>query len=136
MENSIQTFYNLYVTGHVVVILVGLGINLAIFIKQKQLKKKNPSDYKLWKFKRNVISPLGGVLSFLASLIYNLVGSHLYFYEASGESQISGELLLFSVHCVYFFGLNFIEFICSPTLRNVFPWTNYAVKFKIHSVMV
>ena len=117
-------------------LFVGLGMHTAVFIKQRQLEKKQSgvewavshrigggvviekvtpqtsSNRKLWKHQRNVVSPMGSLLSFLA---YNIYGPYV---------SISRQpILILSCHGIYFFCLNFIETIFSPTLRNsLIPW--------------
>ena len=87
-------FKNLYLTVHIILLLVGHGINIAIFFKQRHLEShqsatdcfatsytsdvkiikesKQPSHCSLWRFRRNVISPLASFSSFLVSVVYNL----------------------------------------------------------------
>ena len=149
--------YNLYMTMHVAAAFRGLCINIAIFLKQRQLESQqsvadfvvtyNTSDVQiirqrkqpnriLWRFRRNVISPLGSFSSFLASVVYYLLRYYTFISITSSGPSVLGELLLFSVHGVYFFGLNFIESIFSPTLRNslinVIPW----LRHEYHTVVV
>ena len=149
--------YNLYMTMHVAAAFVGLCINIAIFLKQRQLENKqsvadfvatyNTSDVqiirqrkqpnrKLLRFRRNVISPSGSFSSFLACVVYNLLGAYIFFSRTPSGPSILAELLLFSVHGVYFFCLNFIESIFSPTLCNslinVIPW----LRHEYHIVVV
>ena len=149
--------YNLYTTMHVAAAFVGLCINIAIFLKQRQLESKqsvadfvatyNTSDVQiirqtkqpnriLWRFRRNVISPLGSFSSFLACVVYNLLGAYIFFSRTPSGPSILAELLLFSVHGVYFFCVNFIESIFSPTLCNslinVIPW----LRHEYHTVVV
>ena len=131
---------NLYVIVMITVVFVGLGLHFAIFLKQRQLerqqsvpgysviynksdvnitsKTKQPSNRILWRFRRNVVSPLGSFLSFLASAVNNLLTTYIVFSITQSGPSVLGELHLFSVHGVYFFCLNLIESICSPTLRN------------------
>ena len=151
VEESILVYYNLYMVGHTVVTFVGFGIQIAIFRKQKQLERQQSvvlcsvsyntidvkiirkinqsSNRKLWRFRRNVISPLGSFLSFQAGVVYNLLVSLLYFKISPSDPPIIAELLIFSVHDVYFFCLNLIESLCSPPLRNslidVIPWLRH-----------
>ena len=129
--------------------LVGLGLHFAIFLKQRQLerrqsdpdysvtynggdvkitwKTKQPFNRILWRARRNVISPLGSFSSFLVSAIYNLIHAYILLYITQSGPSVLGELHLFLIHSVYFFCLSLIESICSPTLRNslinIMPWS-------------
>ena len=140
-------FNYLYVSTHVLLVLIGLGINIAIYFKQRHLesrtvsdcfafvsrgevktmtKRKHSSNCTLWRFRRNVVSPLGSFLSFIASFVYNLPGFYIFLTATAVGPSVIGELHSFSFHCFYFFCLNFIESLCSPTLRgtlvNLLPW--------------
>ena len=147
-----------FIIGNIVLVFGGLGIHFAIFLKQRHLerkqaeidyvitfnksevqivrKSKQTSDSMLWRFRRNVISPLGSFSSFLACVVYNLLGAYIFFSRTPSGPSILAELLLFSVHGVYFFCVNFIESIFSPTLRNslinVIPW----LRHEYHTVVV
>ena len=119
---------------YVTIVFVDLIIQFAIFITQKRLKimqcfpkcfapcfgndyhilKVHGYNRKLWRFGRNVVSPIGSFLSFLAGVSYNLLLTYAYI---SGHPQV-GELLIFSVHYIHFFCFNLIETLSSPTLRN------------------
>ena len=149
VEQSHPAYYHLYVTGNVTLIVVGLGLQFAIFLKQRQLerqqsvqdyyitynandvkiirKTKKPSNCTLWRFRRNVISPVGSFLSFLASAVYILLMNYIVLSITPSGPSVLGELHVFSVHSVNFFCLNLIESTCSPTLRNslinVMPWS-------------
>ena len=135
---------------HISVICLGVGIQIAIFMKQKKLEKQQSetqwavsysmsgvkmirrsnqiSNRKLWKHKRNVISPLGSFLSFLACEFYILL---ILFNTVSKGPPIISQIILFSVHVMYFFCSNLIKTICSPTLHgsliNVIPWRRHVV---------
>ena len=139
----------LYVTVIVTLVFVGLGLHFAIFLQQRQLERrqsvpdysvtynvsdvkiiwtsKKPSNRILWRFRRNVISPLGSFSSFLAIAVNNLLTTYIVLSITQSGPSVLGELHLFTVHSVYFFCLNLIESICSPTLRNslinVMPWS-------------
>ena len=123
LSNFHIAFENVYLTVHTLLFCVGLGINIAIFFKQRQ------SNCSLWRFRRNVISPLGSFSSFLVSYIYNLPVYYIFLSITLSGPSVLGELHLFSSHCVYFFWLNFVETICSPTLRasiiNVLSWSRH-----------
>ena len=97
----------------ILIFAVGLGIQVAIFVKQKQLEfSEDPFTSRiLWKHRRNVVSSIGSALSFLAYNTYGIL-------TVIPASPVITEFILFSCHCVYFFWLNFIETMCSPTLRN------------------
>ena len=105
--------YTLYLALEIIICVVGLGIQVAIFIKQRQLEiSEDPSTSRiLWKHRRNVVSSMGSLLSFLAFNIYG-------FLTIIPGPAIINEFIFFSCHCVYFFWLNFIETLCSPTLRS------------------
>ena len=118
---------------------VGLVIQAAIFLKQKHLEEelqcglwvvhydngklkyvKNNLDavnHKLSKHKRNVISPLGSLLSHVMGAVYATLFTCTIFNIDPSGPPIIGQFLVFSVHGVYFFLLNFLETVCSPTLR-------------------
>ena len=123
---------------------VGFVIHAAIFLKQAQLEEEQSAgqwvthyengeirferndlstiNRKLWKHERNVISALGSFLSFLVSAVYRIICNFLFLNKGL---PIMSQLLFFSVHSLYFFGLNLIETVCSPTLRgsilNIIP---------------
>ena len=146
-SQSDVAFYNLCGLG--LFGLVGLGLHFAIFLKQRQLerrqsvadysvtynagdvkiiwKNKQPSNRILRRSRRSVISPLGSFSSFLASAVYNLLRTYIALSITPSGPTVLGELHVFSVHSVYFFSLNLIESICSPTLRNslidIMPWS-------------
>ena len=143
-------FYNLGIIFHISVICLGVGIQIAIFMKQKQLEKQQSvaqwavsysmsgvkminrsnqiSNRQLWKHKRNVVSPMGSFLSFLSCEFYMLL---IVFNTVSKGPPIITQIILFSVHVMYFFCFNLIKTICSPTLHgsliNVIPWRRHAV---------
>ena len=141
VEQSLIAYSNSYVMYVIVAVtFVGLGLQFAIFLKQRQLerqqsipdysvtynagevkiiqKSKQLSNCILWRFRRSVISPLGSFLSFLASAVYNLLRVYILLSITPSGPSVLSELYLFSVHGVYFLCLNLIESICSPTLRN------------------
>ena len=125
----------------------GFIIHAAIFLKQSQLEEEQSAgqwvthyengeirfemndlstvNRKLWKHDRNVVSALGSFLSFLISAVYRLICNFLFLIRGPEDLSIIRQLMFFSVHSLYFFGLNFIETVCSPTLRgtifNVIP---------------
>ena len=143
-------FKNIHMIVNVVLIFICLAIKIVIFLKQRQLKSQqsaadffvtyNTNDVKivkqrkqpnciLWRLRRNVISPIGSFSSFLASVVYNISVCYIFLHITPSGPSVIGELLLFSVHAVYFFCLNLIESIFSPTLRNsiinVLPWSRH-----------
>ena len=125
--------YQFYVIVQVAIGILSLIAQKSIFLRKKQLakqsasewvalysangvkfeKKKPPSSRILWKDNRNVVSPLGSFLSLIVGITFHPIVAYLY-----NGSSIIGEFLLFSRHSVTFFSLNFIETMCSPTLRN------------------
>ena len=141
-----------FVIGNMVLIFGGLGMHFTIFIKQSHLerkqsevdyvitynksdvqivrKSKQTSDSMLWRFRRNVISPLGSFLSFLTTLVYMILFAYLLFpfITTSGPSAL-GEIISFFVHVVFFFFISFVETIFSPTLRSnlsdLIPWSRH-----------
>ena len=149
VEQSQLTYYNSYVTVIITLVFVCLGLHFAIFLQQRQLERqqsvpdysvtynvsdvkiiwtsKKPSNRILWRFRRNVISPLGSFSSFLVTTVYNLLHAYILLTITRSGPSVLGELHLFSIHSVYFFCLNLIESIFSPTLRNslinVMPWS-------------
>ena len=150
-------FKNIHMIVNVVLIFICIAIKIVIFLKQRQLKRQqsavyfcviyNTSDVKivkqrkqpnciLWRLRRNVISPIGSFSSFLASVVYNISVCYIFLHITPSGPSVIGELLLFSVHAVYFFCLNLIESIFSPTLRNsiinVLPWSRH----EYHSAVV
>ena len=141
VEQSYLAYFNSYMIGNVALIVVGLGLHFAIFFKQRELERQqsvpdysvtyNTSDVKiirrrkqpssnctLWRFRRNVISPVGSFSSFLASAVYILLMNYIVLSITPSGPSVLGELHVFSVHSVNFFCLNLIESTCSPTLRN------------------
>ena len=149
VKKSALVFSNLFVTVHLFLIFIGFCIHFAIFLKQRHLQsqqseysvvfnasginfirqRKQNFHFILWRFRRNVISPLGSFLSFLGSVVYNLLTYYFFLSITKSGPSVLGELVLFSVHCVHFFCLNFIETICSPTLFNslieLIPWSRH-----------
>ena len=121
------------------VTFVGLVIHAATFFKKRQLEKqqsvkwvvkyemgevkfvKNNLDVcnrKLWKHERNVVSPLGGFLSYLMTVVFIILCCITFYINNDHLSvPIFVQFLFFSVHSVIFFFLNFIETVCSQTLR-------------------
>ena len=117
--------------------LLNLFVQIAVFMRQKQLSKQSPNwvvmycengvrfEKKmpntarvLWKHNRNVVSPFGGFVAHSVSIIFHGIMAHMYFDLGPSGPPIIGQFLFFSKNSVYFFGLNFIETMCSPTLRN------------------
>ena len=137
-----------FIIGNIVLVFGGLGIHFAIFFKQRHLerkqaeidyvitfnksevqivrKSKQTSDSMLWRFRRNVISPLGSFSSFLTTLVFMILFAYLLFsiITPSGPSVLC-EIVSFLVHVVFFLFISFVETIFSPTLRsslnNVIP---------------
>lgn len=124
---------------YLTLIFVGLVIHAAIFFKRIQLEKqqsvkwvvkyemgevklvKNNLDIcnrKLWKHERNVVSPLGGFLSYVMNVVF-IILCCITFYINNGHLSVPivVQFLFFSIHSVIFFFLNFIETVCSQTLR-------------------
>ena len=141
-------FMHLYIRAHLTLHFVGLVIQAAMFFKQRQLEKEQSAgqwvihydngeirierknlrtcNRKLSKHKRNVISPLGSFLSSLISAVYRFIlAISIFFNQGPAGLPIISQFFFFSLHSLYFFGLNFIETVCSPTLRgsilNVIP---------------
>ena len=162
VEHSTTTlFFNkMYVCVHLVLVFVGIGINIAIFLKQRQLEsqescwrdcfvtfdksdvniiRKSKQPRILWRFRRNVVSPLASFSSFIASVLYNFPAAYIFLNITSNGPSVLGDLYLFSFHCVYFLWLNLIESIFSPTLRssllNVLP-INPWFRHEYHAVVV
>ena len=141
-----------FVIGNIVLIFGGLGMHCTIFVKQSHLERKqsevdyiityNKSDVKivrkskqtsdsmLWRFRRNVISPLASFSSFLTTIVYMILFAYLLFpfITQSGPSAL-GEIVSFFVHVVFFFFISFVETIFSPTLRSnlndLIPWSRH-----------
>ena len=104
--------FRLYIALALTIFVFGLGIQLAIFIKQRQLEKCQTwwAGRILWKHQRNVVSPLGSLLSFLGYNTYVIIATVPF-------PPIVKELHMFSVQVVLFSCLNFIETLFSPALR-------------------
>ena len=138
-----------HLKGNMVVLFVGICMNFVILIKQRHLerqqsivdhvitydnnevnitrKSKQTSDSTLWRYRRNVISPLGSFASFLTIAVYNILFLYILFTITPSGPSAPAELLLFLVHVLYFFCLNLVETIFSSTLHSsligVFPWS-------------
>ena len=151
IEQSHSAYYNSFVTGNMILILVGLGMHFSIFLRQRHLERQQSSDYfvscdlsnvkiirkskqandpsSLCRFKRNVISPLGSFSSFLVTTVYNILLALNLFSTAQTGPTLLNEIHFFLVHVVYFFCLNLIESIFSPTLLmslvNVLPSSSH-----------
>ena len=127
--------------------LLNLAILISIFLKQKQLEKQSPdwvvvycengvkfekkkphSSRILWKHTRNVVSPMGSFAAYIVAILYHMIVGYIYYDVGPSGPPIIGQFLFFSRHSFYFFVLNFIETMCSPTLRksfiNVLMWNN------------
>ena len=138
-----------HLKGNMLLLFAGLGLHFVIFCKQRRLERqqsiadyvitynnsdvnirrgsKHTSDSTLWRFRRNVISPLGSFSSFLTVTVYNILFLCILFtITPSGPSALA-ELHLFLVHVLYLFCLNLVETIFSPILHSslvcVFPWS-------------
>ena len=129
--------YKLYGILQMAIALLNLVAHISIFFQQKQLakqsasewvvsystngvkfeKKKKPSSRILWKHNRNVVSHLGSFLSHLVAIIFHAIVSSIYYDVGPSWPPIVGQFLFFLRHSLYFFGLNFIETLSSPTLR-------------------
>ena len=130
-----------FVIGNIVLIFGGLGMHCTIFFKQRHLERKQSevdniitynktdvqimrksrqtSDSMLWRFRRNVISPLGSCSSFLTTIVYMILFAYLLFpFLTPGGPSALGEIVSFLVHVVFFFITSFVETIFSPTLRS------------------
>lgn len=140
-----------HVTGNMVLLFGGFCMHFVIFFKQRQLERQqsvvdyaityNKSDVKivrkrkqssyssLWRFRRNVVSPLGSFSSFLATTVYNILFLYILFSTTPSGPSALAELHLFLVHVLYFFCLNLVETIFSPTIHSslidVFPWSRH-----------
>ena len=114
--------------------LLNLFIQIAVFMRHlsKQspdwvvvycengvrFEKKMPhTALVLWKHDRNVVSPLGSFVAHIVAIIFHGIVGYMYFDLGPSGPPIIGQFVFFSRHSVYFFGLNFIEAVCSPTLR-------------------
>ena len=151
LENPVGLLH-LYIIVHLILNFIGLVIQAAMFFKQKQLEEESAGQWihhengeirlerknlstcnrKLLKHERNVISPLGSFLSFLISEVYCILATCMVFDIGTSGLPIICQFHLFSVHTLYFLVHNFIETMCSPTLRNtlldvnnVLPWRRY-----------
>ena len=105
--------YRLYISVAIILFVFGLAIQLAIFIKQRQLEKNQTvakSRRILMKHKRNVVSPIGSLLSFLGYNIYVILATVPF-------PPIVKELHMFAVQIFQVFCLTLIETMFSPTLR-------------------
>ena len=72
---------------------------------------------KVWRHRRNVVSPVGSCASFVASQIWFLgVSYHIFNLSHLGSPTVL-DFLLFVTPSVDFFVLNLIETLCSSTLR-------------------
>ena len=113
-----------FVIGNMVLIFGGLGMHCTIFFKQTHLERKqsevdyiityNKSDVRivrsskqnsdsiLWRFRRNVISPLASFSSFLTTIVYMILYAYLMFpfISESGPSAL-GEIVSFFTSMLY-----------------------------------
>ena len=121
---------------------LGLIVQISVFVKKGQLesvqseiiansvssecikleRRGNHRSYRiLWRYQRNVVSPLGGFLSTVANVAYSLCLA--YIYLTNGCSQMGSILckyLFFAIPSLHFFLLNLINTLFSPTLLNSF----------------
>ena len=134
-------FYNLFVISHLAIVSIGFGIQIAVFVKQKQLEKQqadgiiietynmddvtisdrtphHQSSHKLRRHNRTVLTPKASFSSFLLSVTIIILNAYFFFNIGPSGPPILVEFLIFSTVSVYFFLYNFIATICSPILRN------------------
>ena len=126
---------------------VGLALHIAIFRKLRQIESRQPIvqwvvsfnnqgdggadvvDVRralrvpsqqiagVWRHRRNVVSPMGSLATFIVSNV-TLIGIS-YYLGQTGPSVIM-DILIFLRPCQDFFLFNLIETLCSPTLGNTF----------------
>ena len=140
---------NIFALSHVAIVSIGFGIQITIFVKQRQLAKQqadgsmvvrynkkdgasisrgNPQSpcHKLWRHNRTVLTPHASLSSFIISLTLILLKVYFFYNMGPSGPSVVGEFLIFYSASVCFFPYNFIETICSPTLRNSLmdriPW--------------
>ena len=135
-----SVFNNVFALFHVAIVSIGFGIQITIFVRQRQLEKQQadgnmvvrynkdgaliskgnpqPPCHKLWRHNRTVLTPLASLSSFILSLTIILLKGYIFFNIGPSGPPALGEFLIFSSVSVNFFLYNFIETICSPTLRN------------------
>ena len=122
---------------------IGLGMQITIFVKLKQVESRPPNDPWPWaisydtrsgdvetiakshslkshckvsRHSRNLVSPIGSCVSFIVCLIWMLVTSYYIFNISPSGPGIVHDFLLFMAPSKDFFLVNFIGTICSPTL--------------------
>ena len=136
----------------IIMSFIGLGMQISILVKLKQVESHPPnhpwvisfntrdgdpgvniarlpsptSHCRVFRHRRNVVSPLGSCVSSTVSQIWVIIVAY-YIYSASPAGPpMAYSLLLFMAPSRDFFLLNLIETICSPTLRNrLFDLTQY-----------
>ena len=134
-------FNNVFALSHIVVILVGFGTHIALFLSQRQLEKQvadgimvitynmdgvtvtrrtpdKPSYQKLFRHNRTVVAPQASFLSFLLNLLIVMLLGNFFFFMGPSGPTIWQQFLVFTTHSIHFFLFNFIETICSPKLLN------------------
>ena len=125
-----------------VMTFMGLGLQITILVKLKQVESKPTNDpwvisyditegvnivklpplestCKIWKHRRNLVSPLGSCISFVVCQIWMLVIAYHYIFNLSPTGPpVAHDFLVFMAPSRDFFLLNLIETVCSPTLRS------------------
>ena len=148
-EEFEETLFNTVIgLSHMAVVSITIFIQIAIFIRQRQLEKQKadgifliiykrdgvtisrrssdqPSCHKLSRHNRSVVTPRASFMSFIIIFSYYLLISLIgvpwrwnLLKMGASGPSILGEGLVFLLPSVMFFLYLFIETICSPTLRN------------------
>ena len=122
-------------------ILFTFGTQIALFFKQRQLRKERASGItvviynidgvtissrsadrsvgrKLIDFNRTVVSPKAGFLVFLANALRVFIHILLYLFEGSSYPSSVSQFAIYVEFCVLFFLLPVVETYYSPTLLN------------------
>ena len=118
--------------------VIGLGIHITILKKLKEVESQ-PSNHswvisfnaqngvniamtcprKVFRHRRNLVSPEGSCASFIVSQIWILLGVYYWSFSISSLSPpIFHDYLVYMAPSRDFFLLNLIETVCSPALRN------------------
>ena len=140
-EFSGMVYTKMFALSHIVVVPIGFLVQIAIFVRQRQLEKQKadgimviiyerdgvtisrrapdePSCHKLWRHDRTVVTARASFSSFLLRLVEIILNAYFFFNVSPSGPPVLGQFLITSTISIRFFLYNFIETICSPTLSN------------------
>ena len=130
-------------------VLFTFGIQITLFLKQRQLKKERESGMmeitynesgvtisrrragrRLINYDRTVVSPKASFLVFLSNVLRACLHILLYSIEGSSDPSFVTQFAVYVEYCVLFFLFTLIETYFSPILFNTIidyiPWHNSA----------